>query len=222
MASHESQRSSSSAGAALLARRAVHLLMPRVVTETLTAPYRYVLFLLQRLLHCATPAWHFNLQPLEEALVGPVRVAPAPVAPLRPLPLRAAPPFVVGAVALPTKAGVWCVVKSWHLEWSPRSKSEGCVRRRSCRSCDHAGVSVGKGLVQTRPLHPILDCSNRLLHIKPCAPESSLLRPEIIELLLDLDLQLEFVAETRHLRVDARIFQASQRLVDGIGARVLP
>ncbi len=127
MAPHESQQSSPSAGAALLARRAVYLLVSRIVTKTLTAPYRYVLLLLQCLLHCATSAWHFNFQPLEEAFVGPVRVAPAPVAFLRPLPLRTAPPLVIGAIALPTEAGVWRVIESGHLEWSPWSESEGCV-----------------------------------------------------------------------------------------------
>src|SRR6266702_2239263 len=196
--------------------------MSQVVAETLTTPRWNVLLLFQRLPHRATPAWYLDLQPLEETLVGPVRIAPAPVALLRPLPLRTAPPFVVGAVALPAEAGVWGVVESGHFEWSPRSESERRIRRRSRRSCDHAGVSVGKGLIQTRSLHPILDRSNRLLHIEPRAAESGLLRPEIVELLLDFDLQLQLIAETRHLRVNARIFQASERLVDSVGARVLP
>src|SRR6266702_3602302 len=222
MAPHESQRPPSSAGATLLTRRAIHLFVSRVVTETLTAPYRYVLLLLQHLPHCATPAWYLNLQPPEQALVRPVRVAPAPIALLRPLPLRTAPPLVIGAVALPAEAGVWRVVESGHLEWSPRPESERCIRRRSRQSCDHAGVSVGKGLIQTRPLHLILDRSDHLLHIKPRASESGLLRPEIVELLLDFDLQFELIAETRHLRVDARIFQASKRLVDSVGVWVLP
>src|SRR6266702_1076275 len=209
MAPHKPQGASSSAGAALLARRAVYLLVSRFIVETLTAPYQFVLLLLQRLLHRATLAGLLDLQPLEEALVGPVRVAPAPVTLLGPLPLRAAPPFVVGAVALPAKTGVRRVVESGHLEGSLRPQPKGRVRRRSRRSCDHTGISVGKGLVQTRPLHPILDGPDRLLHIEPRAPQSSLLRPEIVELLLDFDLQLELLAETRHLRVDARIFQAS-------------
>ena len=97
--------------------------------ETLTTPCRHVLLLLECLLYRVTPPWYFDLQSLEETLVGPVRVAPAPVALLRPLPLRAAPPFVVGAIALPTEAGVWGVVESRHFEGSPRSESEGCVRR---------------------------------------------------------------------------------------------
>src|SRR6266702_1857034 len=206
IAPHNPQGALSSAGTALLARRAVYLLVSRVIAETLTAPYRYVLLLFQRLLHRATPAGHLDLQPLEEALVGPVRVTPAQVTLLGPLPLWAAPPFVVGAVALPAETGVGRVVESGHLEGSPRPQPKGCVRRRSRRSCDHAGVSVGKGLVQTHPLHPILDGLNRLLHIEPRAPQSSLLHPEIVELLLDFDLQLELLAETRHLHVDARIF----------------
>jgi len=61
-------------------------------------------------------------------------------------------------------------------------------------------------LVQTRPFHPILNRPNGLLYVEPCASESDLLHTEIIELLLDLDLQLELVSETRHLRVNARIF----------------
>jgi len=44
---------------------------------------------------------------------------------------------------------------------------------------------------------------------------------EIVKLLLDLGLQLEFLAEMRHLRIDVQIFKASQHLVNGIGVRVL-
>ncbi len=221
MAAHEPQWSSPSAGLTLLTRRAIDLLVSWVVAETLTAPCRYVFLLLQCLLHCVTSLQHLDLQPLEETLVGPVRVAPAPVALLWPPPLRAAPPFVVGAIALPTETRVWGVVELWHLERSPRLKSEGGVRRRTRRPCDHAGISVGKGLIQTRPLHPILDGPNRLLYVKSCAAESGLLLMEVVELLFYLDLQLELLSETRHLRINARIFQVSERLVNGIGAQVL-
>src|SRR6266702_1823225 len=105
------QRWPTSAGAALLARQAVDLFMPGVVAETLTAPCRHILLLLECLLYCATPSRYLDLQSLEETLVEPVRVTSAPVALLRPLPLWTAPPFVVGAVALPAEAGVWGVVK---------------------------------------------------------------------------------------------------------------
>src|SRR6266702_2179989 len=221
MRTHKPQRSSAAASATLLARRAVDLLVSRIVTETLTAPCRHVLLLRQPLLHHATSPWDLDLQPLEKALVGPVRIAPAPVALLRSLPLRATPPLVVGAVALPTETRVGGVVQTRHLEGSPRSKPEGYIRRRPRRPCDHTGVSVGEGLVQTRPLHPILDGPNRLLHVEPRAPKPSLLLSEVVELLLDLDLELELLTKPRHLRVNARVFQASQRLVDGVRAWVL-
>src|SRR6266702_5162654 len=61
----------------------------------------YVLLLLQHLCHHTLPTWYLDLQPFEEALVGPVHVTPAPVALLQPLVLGTAPPLVVGAVALP-------------------------------------------------------------------------------------------------------------------------
>ncbi len=128
MAAHEPQRSLPSAGATLLACWAVDFFVSWVVAETLTAPYWYVLLLLQRLPYRTTPLQYLNLQPLEEALVGPVRVAAAPIALLRPLPLWTAPPFVVGAVALPTEAGVWGVVKSGHLKRPSWSKSKGRVQ----------------------------------------------------------------------------------------------
>src|SRR6266702_1555494 len=99
MAAHEPQRSSPSTHATLLARGAVDLLVPWVIAQALTAPCRYILLLLQRLLRRATSLQHLDLQPFEEASVRPVRVAPAPVALLRPFSLRAAPPLVVGAIA---------------------------------------------------------------------------------------------------------------------------
>ncbi len=86
---------------------------------------------------------------------------------------------------------------------------------------EHTGVSVGEGLVEARPLHSILDRRDRLLHIELRTPESGLLSLEIVKLLLDLDLQLEFLTEMRHFHVNAQVFQALQRLVDGIGAWVL-
>ncbi len=67
----------------------------------------------------------------------------------------------------------------------------------------------GREQAYHRPFHLVLDGPNRLLHIEMRASEAGFLLPEVVELLLDLDLQLEFVLETRHLRVDARIFQAS-------------
>src|SRR6266702_2504833 len=121
-----------------------------VSAETLTAPCRYVLLLLQCLLYRAALPRYLDLQPLEEALIGPVRVAPAPVTLLGPLPLGTAPPFVVGAVALPAEAGMGSVVESGHLEGHPRAQSQGHVRRRACRPCDHACVSIAEGLVQTQ------------------------------------------------------------------------
>ncbi len=74
-----------------------------------------------------TPLQHLDPQPLEEALIGPVLVTPAPVALLRTLSLWAAPPLVVGAVALPAQAGVWGVIESWHLKGSPQPEPEGRV-----------------------------------------------------------------------------------------------
>src|SRR6266702_2092361 len=129
MRAHEPQRSSASAGPTLLARRAVDLLVSGVIVETLTAPRRYVLLLLQCLLYRAAPLWYLDLQPLKEAPVRPVRIAPAPVALLGPLPLRTASPFVVGAVALPAEAGVGGVVESGHLEGPSRTQSKRYVRR---------------------------------------------------------------------------------------------
>ncbi len=74
------------------------------------------------------------------------------------------------------------------------------------RPHDHTGVGISEGLVQTCPLHPILDGPNRLLHIELRALKSGLLRTEIVELLLNPDLQLELVSETRHFRIDVQIF----------------
>ncbi len=64
------------------------------------------------------------------------------------------------------------------------------------RPCEHGCVGVGKCLIETRPLHTILDCADRLLHIELRTSESRLLLTEVVELLLDLDLQLEFLSET--------------------------
>ncbi len=101
MSAHESQRSPSSAGTTLFTCRAVDLFVPQIVAQALTAPRRNVLLLLQRFFYRTTPPRHFDLQSLEEAFVGPVRVTTAPVALLWPFPLGATPPLVVGAVALP-------------------------------------------------------------------------------------------------------------------------
>src|SRR6266702_1048368 len=113
-----------SASVTLLACRAVDLLVSQIVVETLTAPYRHVLLLLECLLYRATPPRDFDLEPLEQALVGPVHIAPTPIAFLRPLALWAAPPLVVGAIALPTETGVRSVVELRHLKGSSRSESK--------------------------------------------------------------------------------------------------
>ncbi len=128
MGLHESQWPLVSACTALLAHRAVDLLVAWVVAQALTAPHRHVLLLLQCLRYRTLPTWDLDLQPLEEASVGPVRETPAPVALLRPCALGATPPLVVGAVALPTATGVRGVMEPWHLEGSPQPKPQGCIR----------------------------------------------------------------------------------------------
>ncbi len=105
----------------MFARRAVDLLVSRIVTETLTTPRRHILLLLECLLYRAASPRDLDFEPLEETLVRPVRVTSAPVALLRPSVLRAASPLVVGAVTLPTETGVWGVVESRHLEGAPQS-----------------------------------------------------------------------------------------------------
>ncbi len=101
--------------------------MPWVIAETLTAPCRYVLLLLQRLFYRMLPAQDLDLQPFEEALVGPVHVAPAPAALLQPFALGTAPPLVIGAVTLPATTRMWGVVEPRHLEGSPRPEPEGRI-----------------------------------------------------------------------------------------------
>ncbi len=61
---------------------------------------------------------------------------------------------------------------------------------------DHTGVSVGECLVKTRALHLILDGADRLLHVELCTPKLCFLLTEIVKLLFNLDLQLEFLVET--------------------------
>ncbi len=125
---HEPHQSSSSACAALLTHWAVDLLVSQVIAEALTAPRQHVLLLLQCFFDRTLPTQDLDLQSLEEALVGPVRVAAAPVALLQPFTLGTAPPLVIGAVALPAETGVWGVVEPWHLERPPWPESKGHVR----------------------------------------------------------------------------------------------
>ena len=116
---------------------------------------------------------------------------------------------------------MWGVVKARHFQWSPWPKPEWHIRRGVCGPRDHTGVSVHKHLVKTRVFHPILDGTDHLLHVESRTLQPRFLLMEIVKLLLDLGLQLEFLAEMRHLHVDVQIFKASQRLVNGIGVRVL-
>jgi len=51
-----------------------------------------------------------------------------------------------------------------------------------------------------------LDGADCLLHIELRASKPHFLLMEIVKLLLDLGLQLKFLSETRHFRVDAWIF----------------
>ncbi len=206
MSMHEAEWSMPSAHATLLTHGAVDLFMSWVIAETLTTPCGHILLLRQRLLCHPQPVGYLNLQPLEQTPVRPVCITPTPVALLRPFALGAMPPFVVGAVALPAETGVWGVIEAWHLERSPRSKPEGLVGRRVHQPHSHCSVGVHKCLIEAGPLHPVLDGADCLLHIEPHTSESHLLLMEIVELLLDLDLQLEFLTKTQHLCVDVWIF----------------
>ncbi len=60
---------------------------------------------------------------------------------------------------------------------------------------DHTGIGISECLIESCPLHSVLDGTNGLLHVELHAPESGLLLLEIIELLLDLGVQLEFFAK---------------------------
>ncbi len=118
MGTHEPQWPVMAACMTLLVHGTVNLFMSQVVAQALTAPSWHVLLLCQCLPYRSLSLWHLNLQPFEQALVGPVRIAPAPVALLRPLALQASPPLVVWAVALPAHAGVWGVVEVRHFKGS--------------------------------------------------------------------------------------------------------
>src|SRR6266568_7366681 len=89
------------------------------------------------------------------------------------------------------------------------------------RSDNHSGVRVGQRLVQTCPLHPILDTVDRLLDVELGSYQLPLLLPHVVQLLADLLLQLQLVTQSGDLGVDTRVFQSSQHFVNGVSARVL-